>query len=174
MSNSTPKHPEARLGKGMIIAGWLLALALLTLYFSRWLDERQNPNARPVAMSENGVNQVILERNYQHHYVTSGTINDVPVTFLVDTGATTVSVPAHLADKLQLQPGAVQMTSTANGIVETRATRIRELRLGTITLHEVRASINPGMRDDEILLGMSALKNIEFTHRNGVLTLKQY
>ena len=66
------------------------------------------------------------------------------------------------------------MTTTANGLVETRATRIDELRLGTITLRDVRASINPGMRDDEILLGMSALKNIEFTHRNGVLTLKQY
>lgn len=174
MSNSPQQHPEARLGKGMIVAGWLLALTLLTFYFSQWLDERHNPNSRPVAMSEDGMNQVILERNYQHHYVASGTINGVPVTFLVDTGATTVSVPAHLAEKLQLRPGAAQMTNTANGVVETRATQIDELRLGTITLHNVRASINPGMRGDEILLGMSALKTIEFTHRNGVLTLKQY
>ena len=158
----------------MIVAGWLLALALLTFYFNQWLEERQNPNSRPIAMSEDGVNQVMLERNFQHHYVVSGTINDVPVTFLVDTGATTVSVPAHLADKLQLQPGAPQMTNTANGVVETRATKIDELRLGTITLRDVRASINPGMRSDEILLGMSALKTIEFTHRDGVLTLKQY
>lgn len=158
----------------MIVAGWVLALALLTFYFSQWLEKRQNPNARPIAMSEDGVNQVVLERNYQHHYVVSGTINSVPVTLLVDTGATTVSVPAHLAEKLQLRPGAPQITNTANGVVETRATQIDELRLGTIILRDVRASINPGMRSDEILLGMSALKTIEFTHRNGVLTLKQY
>jgi aspartyl protease family protein len=174
MSNLPPKHPEARLGKGMIVAGWLLALGMLTFYFSQRLDERQNPNARPIAMSEDGINQVILQRNYQHHYVANGTINGETVTFLVDTGATTVSVPAHLAEKLQLQPGAVQLTNTANGVIETRATRIDELRLGTITLHKVRASINPGMRSDEILLGMSALKTIEFTHRDGTLTLKQY
>jgi len=158
----------------MILAGWILALTLLTVYFNQWLDKRQNPNAQPLATSGNGVNEVVLERNYQHHYVASGAINGVAVTFMVDTGATTVSVPEHLAEKLQLKPGAPQMTTTANGLVETRATRIDELRLGTITLRDVRASINPGMRDDEILLGMSALKNIEFTHRNGVLTLKQY
>lgn len=174
MTDSPQQHPETRIGKGMITAGWILALALLTFYFSQWLDERQNPNSRPVAMSEGGVNQVVLERNFQHHYVVSGTVNGVPVTFLVDTGATTVAVPAQLAEKLQLQPGAPQMTNTANGVVETRATSIKELRLGTILLHDVRASINPGMRGDEILLGMSALKNIEFTHRDGVLTLKQY
>lgn len=169
----TPR-PEARLGKGMILAGWLVALAILTMYFNQWLDKRQNPNANPLSSSLDGIQEVTLVRNYQHHYVTSGSINGTGVTFLVDTGATTVSVPAHLADKLGLKPGAPQITSTANGLVETRATTINELKLGTITLHNVRASINPGMRDDEILLGMSALKNIEFTHRDGVLTLKQY
>lgn len=174
MNKSPQQNPETRLGKGMILAGWILALTLLTYAFSQWLEKRQNPNSRPHSMSEAGINQVVLERNFQHHYVASGTINGVPVTFLVDTGATTVSVPAHLAEKLRLVPGAPQMASTANGVVETRATRIDELRLGSIILRDVRASLNPGMRDQEILLGMSALKNIEFTHRDGVLTLKQY
>lgn len=158
----------------MILAGWIVALILLTYAFSQWLDKRYNPNDRPLSMSNNGINQVVLERNFQHHYIASGTINGAPVTFLVDTGATTVSVPAHLAEKLRLTPGAPQMANTANGVVETRATRIDELRLGSITLRDVRASLNPGMRGEEILLGMSALKNIEFSHRDGVLTLKQY
>lgn len=174
MSHPLEKPPGAGVGKGMIWAGWLLALAILTYYFNYWIEKRQNPNSVPASTSRDGVNEVILTRNYQHHYVASGSINGTAVTFLVDTGATTVSVPAHLADKLSLKPGAPQMTLTANGTVETTSTTIDELTLGTITLRDVRASINPGMRDDEILLGMSALKNIEFTHRNGVLTLKQY
>lgn len=173
-SPQNPTNPEARIGKGMIMIGWLLALALLTYYFNQWLDRRENPNSRPISISENGINQLVLERNYQHHYLTSGSINGAPVTFLVDTGATTVSVPQHLAEKLGLKPGAVQWSNTANGSVETRATVIDELKMGAITLYDVRASINPGMQMDEILLGMSALKNIEFTHKNGVLTLKQY
>ena len=158
----------------MILLGWLLALGLLTYYFDQWLERRENPNFSPIATTEGGINQVVLERNYQHHYLTRGTINQVPVTFLVDTGATTVAIPKHLAEQLGLAPGALQMSTTANGVVETRATIIDELTLGSITLHDVPANINPGMRGDEILLGMSALKNIEFTHKNGVLTLKQY
>ena len=169
-----PLNPEARLGKSMILLGWMLMLGLLTLYFNSWLKERENPNRQPSTSSENGINQLVLERNYQHHYLTDGTINGINVTFLVDTGATTVSIPAHLATRLNLKSGAVEVSSTANGLVETRATIINELKIGTITLYDVRANINPGMRDDEILLGMSALKNIEFTHKNGVLTLKQY
>lgn len=176
MSNprEKPANPEARLGKGMILLGWLLALGLLTYAFNGWLKERENPNRRPKTSSAGGMNELILERNYQHHYLTDGTINGISVTFLVDTGATTVSVPAHLAPRLGLKPGAVQLSTTANGVVETRATLIEELKMGTIHLYDVRASINPGMQQDEILLGMSALKNIEFTHKDGVLTLKQY
>lgn len=169
-----PNYPETRLGKSMILAGWLLMLGLLTAYFNSWLKDRENPNQDPISNRENGINQLILERNYQHHYLTNGTINGTDVTLLVDTGATHVSVPAHLAPRLGLKPGAVEMSSTANGLVETRATVIGELKIGTITLYDVRANINPGMQEDEILLGMSALKNIEFTHKNGVLTLKQY
>lgn len=170
----TPKHPEQRLGKGMLFAGWILGLALLTLYFSHWQKQRENPNRMPLATSAAGINEVVLQRNYQHHYVAGGNINGQPVTFLVDTGATQVSVPAHLAAELGLQPGARGYAITANGRVEVRATVIDELQLGSIRLQNVRASINPGMQQDEILLGMSALKNVEFTHRDGTLTLKQF
>lgn len=170
----TDINKQQRLGKGMLFAGWILGLALLTLYFSHWQKQRLNPNAMPNATSAAGTNEVVLARNYQHHYVAGGTINGKPVTFLVDTGATQVSVPAHLAEDLGLSPGARGYAMTANGRVQTRATLIEDLRLGSIHLKQVQASINPGMTQDEILLGMSALKNVEFTHRNGTLTLRQF
>ena len=170
----TDNNPNRALGKGMFYAGWIIALLLLTLYFTYWQNARENPNAMPNATSAAGVNEVQLQRNYQHHYVANGTINGQPVTFLVDTGATQVSVPKHLAEKLKLKAGAPAYAITANGRVETRLTLIDHLQLGSIQLKQVRASINPGMRQDEILLGMSALKNVEFTHRNGTLTIKQY
>jgi len=62
---------------------------------------------------------------------------------------------------------------TANGIVEVRDTTIETLQLGSIRLSNIRASINPGMVGEEILLGMSALKDLEFTQRGSKLTLKQ-
>lgn len=168
------QNPEQRLGKGMLFVGWIIVLGLLTLYFSQWHNQRHNPNSMPMASAAQGVNEVILKRNFQHHYIASGLINENPVTFLVDTGATHVSVPRHLALGMGLSEGAKEYANTANGVVETRATTLDSLTLGSITLRQVRASINPGMQGDEILLGMSALKNVEFTHRDGTLTLRQY
>lgn len=168
------QDPEHRIGKGMIFAGWIVVLGLLTLYFSQWQNQRQNPNAVPMSSAAEGVNEVVLKRNFQHHYIASGLINGHPVVFLVDTGATNVSLPKHIAQPMGLTEGAREYANTANGVVETRATLLDSLTLGNITLRNVRASINPGMQGDEILLGMSALKNVEFTQRDGTLTLRQY
>jgi len=65
------------------------------------------------------------------------------------------------------------MANTANGQVQVRATRINTLQLGPITLYNLEASINPGMDGNEILLGMSALKQIEFSQKGKFLTLRQ-
>lgn len=167
-------HAEKRLGKGMLTVSWLIVLALLTLYFTHWQKQRENPNSMPMATSAEGVNELVLRRNYQHHYVMTGQINGKDVTFLLDTGATAVSVPQHLADDLGLKPGAAQWSMTANGTVEVRATTIDRLQLGSIALRDISANINPGMESDAVLLGMSALKHIEFTQRDGTLTLRQY
>ncbi len=92
---------------------------------------------------------------------------------MLDTGATSVAVPASLAQQLGLKPGYRHKAVTANGIVEVRDTRIDTLTIGPITLRNVQASINPGMSGPEILLGMSALKDLELTQRDNTLTIKQ-
>lgn len=166
---SSPKS----LGRGMLIIAWIIGLALLTLVFGRWENYRYNPNSNPNSQMIDGVREVTLDENVQNHYVAKGTINGKTVTFLLDTGATDVVVPAELARQLGLKPGAQHMAVTANGTVAVNATRINELTLGNIRLHNVRASINPGMDGDEVLLGMSALKQVDFSQRGGKLVLRQ-
>lgn len=166
-------NPFERHGKAMLIISWILALALLTFFFRDALETRANPNRQPLSRTGTDFNEVVLRRNSQHHYVTGGLINNQPVVFMVDTGATHVALSARLARRLNLREGRPEIHNTANGLVETRATVIDELQIGSITLKKVRASISPGMTMDEVLLGMSALKNVEFTHRNGELTLRQ-
>ena len=58
------------------------------------------------ALQSNGKAQVTLQQNRQGHYVTNGAINGTQVTFLLDTGATQVSIPGHIAETLSLQAGA--------------------------------------------------------------------
>lgn len=162
------------LGKGMLIAAWVIALGLLTAFFGRWESNQYNPNTRIQGEEQNNIKEVVLESNRQHHYVATGLINGKEVVFLLDTGASDVVVSAQLARKLGLKRGATSYALTANGTVKVYRTRLRTLDLGVIHLRDVRASINPGMSGDEVLLGMSALKHVEFTQRGTQLTLRQY
>ena len=96
------------------------------------------------------------------------------MTFLLDTGATHVSIPAHLGPRLNLEPGAWGESITANGVAKIRATRVNELAFGPFTLRDLPASLNPGMQDDFILLGMSVLRQLEFTQRGDTLVLRPH
>lgn len=154
--------------------GWVLALGVGTLLVQQWEKKRHNPNAMPDTSTANGVRQVVLQRNPQHHYIAGGFINNKQVTFLLDTGATNVAIPSKLADRLGLVRGMEGYANTANGVTKVYSTKLDTLILGDITLYDVDASITTGFTGNEILLGMSALKNVEFTHRNGTLILKQY
>jgi len=117
---------------------------------------------------------VVLESNRQGQYVLTGAINSVPAEFILDTGATDVVIPPGLAEASGLEYGYQSQAMTANGLVNIYSTLIDELHLGKITLHDVRASINPAMHESMVLLGMSALRQIEFNQRGSQLTLRQH
>lgn len=158
----------------MLIVAWIIALILLTKIFEPIEEAQYNPNTSPSNSSKNGSKQVSLKRNRQGHYVTNGTINGKKVVFLIDTGASEVSIPQQVANDLRLKAGIAQPRSTANGTIEVYMTQLNELSIGNLFFSNIRASINPHMKGETILLGMSALKTIEFHQRGDVLTLTAY
>ncbi len=159
----------------MTITMWLVVLALLTLFMQNWQEKQYNPNQQVGLMTgDAGQRELVLQRNRYGHYVASGLINQHPVVFLLDTGASDISVPETLARKIGLQRGRAMRYQTANGTITVYATRLAEVDLGGIVLRQVRASINPNMQGNEVLLGMSFLKHLEFTQRGDRLTLRQY
>ena len=168
-SRTAVPNPHRQLGRGMAFLASILMLGLLTVFFNGNLDQRNNPN-RQLQVAPGA--ELILKRSRNGHYIFPGTINGQPVTFLLDTGATFVSIPAHLNQQLGLQAGARQQVITANGTAETRATRLNELAFGPFRIRDLSASLNPGMRDDYILLGMNVLRHIEFTQRGDTLILR--
>jgi aspartyl protease family protein len=163
-----------KMGRGMWFLAWGLVLLLLTLYFADLEQSWQNPNQQLESRRLENYTEVVLKRNRYGHYVTSGTINHRPVTFLLDTGATQVAVPMPLAQQLGLPKGAEFRTMTANGIGRSFATRIEHLTIGDIEFRDIPAGIAENMPGDEVLLGMSVLKHIEFTQRGDTLILRQY
>ena len=170
-----PPPVTDRLGRAFIWIAWLLALGLLTLFFNGLLDRQRNPNqALHSQVDADGIREVTLRRNRFGHYLAVGSINGQRVEFLLDTGASDVSIPAGLARHLGLQAGAPRVYQTANGPITAYATLLDELRIGEIMLRDVRASINPAVDDIGILLGMSVLKQLEFTQRGDTLILRQH
>jgi len=174
MSDRDPHHESKRIGQGMIAAGFVLALVFLTYLFDGVLDNARNPNSNPESLiSALGTTQVVLQSNRQGQYVMTGAINSVSAEFILDTGATDVVIPSGLAQSSGLKYGYQSQAMTANGLVDIYSTTIDELQLGAITLHDVRASINPAMHESMVLLGMSALRQIEFVQQGTQLTLIQ-
>jgi aspartyl protease family protein len=153
-------------GKLMIFAAWIGAAALLTWLFAGELDRRENPNQVVATTTSGGRVEVRLTRNRMGHYVASGRINGRRVELLLDTGATNVALGRSLADELGLKRGTPDYTQTYRTILGS-------VQLGGITMHNVPASIDPGMSADEVLLGMSFLKHLEIIQRGDRLLLRQ-
>lgn len=173
MNEPAPHPPGQKAGRVMLLLAWLGVLGLLTVMFGDWEDRQANPNRDPASMrTESGLVEVVLLRNRQGHYVADGLINDHPVTFLLDTGATDVVLPAEIAEDAGLRRGARARARTAAGVVDVWQTSIRELQLGGIQLHDLPATINPHMSGTSVLLGMSALKRVEFQQSGKELRLR--
>ncbi len=167
--------PSKRLGAWMVVLAWIVLIALVAIFFSRWTEKQYNPNqSLSQTVTSIGVREVVLQRNRYGQYVATGAINGRPVTFMVDTGASDISVPQKLATALGLKRGAPVNYQTANGIVTNYTTVLESVSMGSIKLVNVRASINPYVTTDDVLLGMSFLKYLEFTQKGTQLTIRQY
>jgi len=162
----------SKIGQGMIYIAWILLLALLTVGFNNYLEQQNNPNQDISAEWTNNVAEVRLKQNRYGHYLANGKINNISVNFLLDTGATLISIPEHIARKLHLKKGYPSQSRTANGTITVYGTRLNSVRIGSIELNNIRASINPYMTGNEILLGMSFMKHLEMTQKNNELVLR--
>jgi len=165
--------PGKRAGRVLMFVAWGAGLFLATRFFGQWEKHQENPNAVVTSEQHEGYIEVKLLGNGQGHFVATGQINGKPVEFMLDTGATDVAVPAELADRLGLKRGMPVGVSTANGRTQGFRTELGRLQLGDIVLQDVRALVVPGLGDEQVLLGMSALKQLEFTQRSGTLLLRQ-
>ncbi len=157
----------------MIAFAWIIGLALLTRFFAGVEEQQINPNQFPAGSVDiSGSHEVVLKQNRYGHYVLNATINGHEATMLLDTGATDVVVSDDLARDIGLRRGPAGYAMTANGRVKIYQTTIDQLQIGSILLHSVPASINPAMDGGGVLLGMSALKQLEFSQRGNELTLR--
>ena len=105
-------------------------------------------------------------------YVT-GSVNGNAIHFLVDTGATWVSLTPEDAKTLGFNLTTLNWnirTRTANGIIENAAVTLGDIRLGRIVEYNVSAVVMP--QSGISLLGMTFLSRLRsWQISNGVLTI---
>jgi clan AA aspartic protease (TIGR02281 family) len=100
--------------------------------------------------------------------------NAVMVPFLIDTGASDVSIPQWVADRLGLQIGPDTRTMnyrTANGVVESPVVMLRSVALGEARVENVPASVSPELPFG--LLGLSFFNHFTYNidAAEGIVTL---
>lgn len=119
---------------------------------------------------------IVLPRALDGHYYLTLDINNVPVEFVVDTGASQVVLTQDDAKRIGLNPSSLSYlgtASTANGTVRTAAVRLDTVSLGAITDTSVRAVVNDGQMFGS-LLGMTYLSNFDsITIKDGQLILSR-
>ena len=165
-------HSTSKLGNTFTWLGWIAGFLLLALLFQQLIDDQNHPNRNISSYVEGGFQQIELQRNRQGHYLLDGSINGEAVTFLVDTGATTTSIPAQLGERLGLRRGFAFDVQTANGRSTAYATRLDSLKLADIEFRDVDASLNPGFGGNQILLGMNILKHLELIQSGNTLVIR--
>jgi aspartyl protease family protein len=103
-----------------------------------------------------GGNRVVLSADSRGHFMTQGAINGRPVTFMLDTGATTVALSMADAQRIGLDysKGQPVQISTANGVAPGFRLRLSSVRVGDVEVYDIDAIVSPqGM--PFVLLGNS-------------------
>lgn len=117
---------------------------------------------------------VEIVMNPYGQFITTGMINGRVVDFLVDTGATTVSMTTEDARALGIDyklNGRPAASVTASGTVAVWLVHLASVRLGPIEIKDVQATVRETPRMTPILLGMSFLGRVDLQHEQNRLKI---
>ncbi len=119
-----------------------------------------------------GGTQIVIAAGSGGHFVSDGAINGKMVRFLVDTGATSVSMSEAEAKRLGIDysRGQVGLARTANGTVTAHRVRLASVRVGDVTVYDVEAIVVPAPME-LVLLGNSFLSRFQMRRDADVLVL---
>ena len=137
----------------------------------RVLRVGQNVASQPAGGGQPGV---VLTADGQGHFLTTGNINGTTVRFIVDTGASMVSLGASDARRIGIDPskGQAGYSQTANGVTPVSRVKLDVVRVGDIVLNGVDALVH-AQDMPLVLLGMSFPNRMEMQRSGDTMTLKK-
>lgn len=144
---------------------WLALLGAAYWGFDQYLA--------PKVATVSAAGEVTIPRASDGHYYVSGSINGHPVTFLVDTGASTVAVSADFAREAGLPRGYPLRFETANGSTEGELVQNQTVEAGGLRVANIDVGV--GIRvgaPNSALLGQSYLRHVDVLQSGDRLVLR--
>jgi aspartyl protease family protein len=108
-------------------------------------------------------------------YYAKGKINGVAMRFLVDTGATFVTLSGNHAKRLKIdyRKGKYSSAQTASAVVPVWQIRLASVSIGGIELKNVEATVIAGEQPFDVLLGNSFLRHTSIQQAGAVLEIEK-
>ncbi len=108
-------------------------------------------------------NSVVIMRDGGGHFAVRASIEGVPMTMLVDTGASLVTLTPEDATRIGIDVASLDFATpiqTANGMIKAAPITIGRISIGTIERRQISALVAPPGALEESLLGMSFLNSL--------------
>jgi aspartyl protease family protein len=121
-----------------------------------------------------GGTRIVLPADTRGHFMTSGTINGRTVSFMLDTGATSVSMSAADAGRIgiEYQKGTPVQMSTANGVVQGWRVQLASVRVGDVEIYDIDAVVSP-LPMPYVLLGNNFINRFSMKRDSDQMVLEK-
>lgn len=126
------------------------------------------------ASAPTAAREIVIPVGAGGHFTTDGAINGQAVRFMVDTGATLVSLSRAEATRLglDLRGARAVRTQTAAGVAPAQMLPLQRVRVGEIEVYDVMALVTEAPLP-YILLGNSFLERFQWRRDNDVMRLER-
>lgn len=154
----------------LVLAWGMIFIGMMAVY-GLWGDLQRGMKPR----QEVGAGEITLPRAQDGHYYADLVVDGVPITFMADTGASSVVLSASDAKRVGIDPSRLAYlgeASTANGIVRTARVSLVNVSFGPFDDASLSASVNQGPMDIS-LLGMDYLGRFQITIAGDQMILKR-
>ena len=144
---------------------WCVVMGLLYLLMTHYLKPTQTQ------VLANG--DLVIERARDGHFYAMGTVNGRAAKFMVDTGASVVSVSEEFARQAGIVGGTPTTFHTANGPRAGRLVQGVTVGMGPVSVSNVRVGVGlVGGDDSDALLGQSFLSQFDIRINNKQMVLR--
>ena len=165
-------EPAGRNDKANVNGHVTAAIVWVAILFAGFFIINHFAAPDPVVRSLQGDHrEIVIPVSRDGHFYVEGSVNGQPVTFLVDTGASYVSVGSDVARRADLPEGQIGVFNTANGAVEGRVARAHSVTADVFEVTSINVAVLPG-RSEYGLLGQNFLRNFNVSQSDEKLVLR--